>query len=692
MKITQIRETESAEAISVFNFESFVEKIKVETKARPVSGFREALHYVLPGEPCHLSGKLPKIIPAVACGRVNGVKRMKAYNGIVELSVGPLAGKAEVEIVKKKAAELPQTKLAFMGSSGKTVKIWTYFTRPDGTLPQTQEEAEIFHAHAYRLAVKCYQPQLPFDIQMKEPLLDQYSRLSYDPELFYREDAVPFYLSQPFGMPAENSYREKTIAEKSPLSRAVPGYDTEDALAVLYEAALRKTFEEMEDGWKRDDDLQPLVVRLAENCFHSGIPEEEVVRRTIHRYYRQQQSLLVREMIGNVYKECKGFGKKDLLTKEQHLNLQTEEFMNRRYEFRYNTQVGEVEYRDRCSFFFRFRPVDKRIQNSILLDAQSEGISVWDRDIDRYLHSNRIAVYNPLEEFLFHLPNWDGKDRIAELAGRVPCENIHWMMLFHRWFLNMVAHWRGYDKQHANSTSPLLVGAQGTRKSTFCRDLIPPELRGYYTDSIDFGRKRDAEMYLNRFALINIDEFDQITLTQQGFLKHILQKPVVNLRKPYGNSIQELQRYASFIATSNHSDLLSDPSGSRRFICINITGRIRNGVAINYLQPYAQAVQELREGECFYFSPEEEAVLMENNQEFELQTPVGHLFQQYFRSADEGEKCETLLAVDILGRIQKKSGFKLSATKIVHLGRILRKLGVPCKKMKNGNFYCVVEL
>lgn len=238
----------------------------------------------------------------------------------------------------------------------------------------------------------------------------------------------------------------------------------------------------------------------------------------------------------------------------------------------------------------------------------------------------------------------------------------------------------------------MLVGAQGTRKSTFCRDLIPPGLRGYYTDSIDFGRKRDAEMYLNRFALINIDEFDQITLTQQGFLKHILQKPVVNLRKPYGNSIQELQRYASFIATSNHSDLLSDPSGSRRFICINITGRIRNDAAINYLQLYAQVAQELREGECFYFSPEEEAVLMENNQEFELQTPVGHLFQQYFRSADEGEKCETLLAVDILGRIQKKSGFKLSATKIVHLGRILRKLGVPCKKMRNGNFYCVVEL
>ena len=59
--------------------------------------------------------------------------------------------------------------------------------------------------------------------------------------------------------------------------------------------------------------------------------------------------------------------------------------MNRRYEFRYNTQIGEVEYRERCSFYFRFRPLDKRAQNSILLDAQSEGIAVWDRDVDRYL-------------------------------------------------------------------------------------------------------------------------------------------------------------------------------------------------------------------------------------------------------------------------------------------------------------------
>ena len=372
--------------------------------------------------------------------------------------------------------------------------------------------------------------------------------------------------------------------------------------------------------------------------------------------------------------------------------MQTEEFMNRRYEFRYNTQIGEVEYRERCSFYFRFRPLDKRAQNSILLDAQSEVIAVWDRDVDRYLHSNRVSVYNPLEEFIFHLPNWDKKDRITELADRVPCANPHWTMLFHRWFLNMVAHWRGYDRQHANSTSPLLVGAQGTRKSTFCRDLIPPGLRGYYTDSIDFSRKRDAEMYLNRFALINIDEFDQITLTQQGFLKHILQKPVVNLRKSYSNSVQELRRYASFIATSNQKDLLTDPSGSRRFMCVEVTGTIDTARPIDYEQLYAQAMYEICHGERYWFDDKDEAILAQGNREFEQTPPAIQLFYRYFKVAGDDKEGEYLSPVEILDYLQKRTTITLSSGKAHHFGRLLQKEGIPCKHTNKGTVYLVVKI
>ena len=692
MKITQIRENGDTEALSVTDIDLLIEKMKKETKLRPVTGLRQALHFVLPDEPCSLASKLPRVIPAAAFGRVNGVKRMKTYNGIVELTIGPLAGKTEVEIVKQKAAELPQTMLAFMGASGKSVKIWTCFTRPDGTLPQTTEEAEVFQAHAYRLAIKCYQPQLPFNILLKEPKLEQFSRLSYDPDLIYRPAPVPFYLSQPIGMPGEMTYHEKSSTEASPLNRALPGYDTEDTVALLYEAALRKTFEEMETDWHRNDhDLQTLVVPLAENCYYSGIPEEEVTRRTITRYYKRKNPMLVREMIRNVYKECKGVPKSSCLTKEQRLSLQMDEFMNRRYEFRYNTVLDDLEYRQRDSIHFYFKPVDKRVRNSISICALKEGINAWDRDVDRFLNSEYVPLYNPVEEYLYDVGRWDGKDRIRALAATVPCKNPYWMDLFHRWFLNMVSHWKGSNKKYANSVSPLLVGPQGTRKSTFCRSIMPPSERSYYTDSIDFSRKKDAELYLNRFALINIDEFDQVSSTQQGFLKHILQKPVLNVKKPHGSAVLEMRRYASFIATSNQKDLLTDPSGSRRFICIEVTGVIDTNRPIDYEQLYAQAMYELEHGERYWFDQEEEKIMVENNREFEQVPPEEQLFFRYFRAA-QPEEGEWLSPAEIMEDIQKGSSIPMSVKRVNSFGRILKKQEIPSKHTRSGTLYHVVRL
>ena len=372
MKITQFRKNEDTIALSVMDLDILVNKIKTEIKSRPVSTFREHLRYVLSDERCMFADKLPKIIPAAEFRKVNGQKQMKNYNGIVELTIGPLSNKSEIALVKQKACEQPQTRCVFMGSSGKTVKIWATFTRPDNSLPKTREEAELFHAHAYRLAVKCYQPQIPFDILPKEPTLEQYSRLSHDPDIIYRPDSVQFYLSQPSSMPEETTFREAVQAEKSPLTRAVPGYDAENAFLMLFEAAFRKAYADLREAGLElsENTWHPLVVQLAKNCFASGLPQEEVVRRTVFHFYMYKQEELIRQMIGNIYTECKGFGKNISLSKEQQLALQTEEFMKRRYEFRHNTQIGEVEYRERLSFRFRFNPLDKRALNSIALDAQ----------------------------------------------------------------------------------------------------------------------------------------------------------------------------------------------------------------------------------------------------------------------------------------------------------------------------------
>ena len=250
MKITQQRDSRTNTAVSTMDIDTFVQKIKTETKTKPVSSFREQLRYTLPGTQISEANKPAKIMPAAEFRKVDNLKQLKTYNGIVELTVGPLSGRAEAELVKRRAWEQPQTRLAFLGSSGRTVKIWTTFTRPDNSLPNKREEAELFHAHAYRLAVKCYQPQLPFDILLKEPELEQYSRLSFDPEALYRPDSIQFYLPQPASMPDEQTYREAVQIKKSPLARALPGYETENTLLMLFEAALNKTYTELDETEK----------------------------------------------------------------------------------------------------------------------------------------------------------------------------------------------------------------------------------------------------------------------------------------------------------------------------------------------------------------------------------------------------------------------------------------------------------
>lgn len=692
MRITQIRDDGKVNTLRTLKIEQLVEQMKVETKAQLVSAMREVLPYILPGDKNDYVQKVPKLLPAAAFIRKNGIMTMSEYNGIVMLQVNNLSGLMEADAVKERVKELPQTYLAFTGSSGKSVKIWVRFTYPDDLLPVDREQAELFHAHAYRLAVKFYQPQLPFDIDLKEPSLEQYCRLTYDPDLYFNPEAMPIYMKQPMAMPTEMTYREQVQTEASPLQRLAPGYESHHALSVLFEAAFARALDEQQDGYSLGDDIHSLLVCLAGHCFRAGIPEEDTVRWTRAHYRLPEDDFLIRETVRNVYRTSKGFADKSSLLPEQLFVMQMDEFMKRRYEFRFNQLTSQVECRQRNSFDFYFRPVDRRLMASITMNAQYEGLKLWDKDVVRYLNSDRVPLYQPVEEFLYGLPHWDGKDHIGDLAKRVPCDNPHWAQLFRRWFLSMVAHWRGMGKSHANSTSPILVGPQAYRKSTFCRLILPPCLQAYYTDSIDFSRKRDAELYLNRFLLINMDEFDQIGITQQPFLKHILQKPVVNTRRPNASAVEELRRYASFIGTSNHKDLLTDTSGSRRYLGVEVTGVIDVVRPVDYEQLYAQAMAALYHNERYWFDEKEEAIMMEANQEFEQSPVIEQLFLVYYRVAEDDEEGEWMLAADILQRIQKASKMKFSPGQVNYFGRILQRLGVKSYRKTRGVYYHVVAV
>ena len=303
-----------------------IEAMKHETKAQPISNLRTSIRYASPDAKLDDAKKLAKVIPAAAFRKTANGIQMTAYNGIIQIEVNHLANLMEVNRVKQEAEELSQTYLAFMGSSGHSVKIWVRFTRPDKSLPKNREEAEIFQAHAYRKAVSLYQPILSYSIELKNPALEQFCRQTYDPELYYNPDSTIMYMRQPMEMPSETTYQEAVQAETSPFKRLIPGYDSLETLSALFEVALNKacqSLSELQPGIypRSDEDLKPLLVQLAENCFQAGIPEEETARWAIAHLYRQKKEFLIRQTVQSVYTIAKGFGKKSPLSAEQELEL-----------------------------------------------------------------------------------------------------------------------------------------------------------------------------------------------------------------------------------------------------------------------------------------------------------------------------------------------------------------------------------
>ena len=371
------------------------------------------------------------------------------------------------------------------------------------------------------------------------------------------------------------------------------------------------------------------------------------------------------------------------------------EFLCRKYDFRYNSVMKCTEYRPKEKDYWGYQPVDARVQKRMTLEVQLANIRVSIKDVRNYLESDLLSTYNPVENFLFKCEGkWDGKDHIRALARTVPTDNPYWEDWFYTWFLAMVDQWRAYShRKYGNSVAPLLISKQGYNKSTFCRSLVPPELQWGYNDNLVLSEKRQVLQAMCQSLVINLDEFNQISpQVQQGFLKNIIQLPSVKIKPPYGSHVQEFPRMASFIATSNMEDILSDPSGNRRFLGVELTGPINVSQRPNYEQLYAQALSALRAGEKTYFDAEQTRLIMANNRKFEVLSPVDQYFDLYFDLTDDAKQGEYLTAAEIFQELKSHIGSSLKLNSLIAFGRKLSQMPtIHRKRFNDGMRYLVVR-
>lgn len=370
-------------------------------------------------------------------------------------------------------------------------------------------------------------------------------------------------------------------------------------------------------------------------------------------------------------------------------------YLNEKYELRYNMVMKYTEYVPKDKEWIGFQAVEPRVQKSLTLEVQLAGINVSIKDVRNFLESNFIKNYNPVEEFLFTCyDNWDGKDHIRALARTVPTNNPHWEDWFYTWFLAMVEQWHNRTgRQYGNSVAPLLISKQGYNKSTFCRRLIPPQLQWGYTDNLILSEKRQVLQAMSQCLLINLDEFNQISAkVQQGFLKNLIQLPNVKYKPPYGSHVQEFPRTASFIATSNMDDILTDPSGNRRFIGIELTGPIDVSVRPNYQQLFAQAEKAIWNGEKTYFDAEQTALIMENNRRYQQIDPVMQCFCESFTPTEDENEGTFMTAAAIFSELKAKYGASLEAKSLLSFGRCLKNIdGLKRKRTMKGTEYLVIR-
>ena len=231
-------------------------------------------------------------------------------------------------------------------------------------------------------------------------------------------------------------------------------------------------------------------------------------------------------------------------------------------------------------------------------------------------------------------------------------------------------------------------------KSTFCRTLLPPTLRRYYTDKFDLTADSGAEKKLGRFALINMDEFDRYNERQMGILKNLMQVTDVKMRHPRNRSLVMVARMASFIGTSNYTELLTDPTGSRRFYCQPVE-HVVGEVTIDHDQLYAQLMAEIAKGKPLYFTKDEEREIELHNKGYYKFSPVNDVFSRYYTAPDSLTNLKTdksiswLSASELFDELKAQAPRSLQGVTIKRITKEMRRLGVPRRHLCEGNVWGV---
>lgn len=321
-----------------------------------------------------------------------------------------------------------------------------------------------------------------------------------------------------------------------------------------------------------------------------------------------------------------------------------EAFLKRNYQIRNNA----IKCKPEIYLSGQWVPITKYIANSIKRSIASQlekapSISY----LFEVIESDAFEIINPIQKYFETLPPHRGSDYIRQLVNTLQPANHEELETpqlkeqlyknFKKWIVATVATVMEVDK--INHTCLVLTGAQGIFKTTWLNNLCPPVLNPYlYSNHINLQSK-DSQTLLAECFLINIDDqLKQINTRDENEIKNIITAPFVKYRRPYDTHIQEYPRIASFCASVNGNDFLTDPTGSRRFLPFEIEAiDIQTAKKIDINNVWAQAYSHYKAGFKYYFDREEIEAMHLYNKTFQFNSQESEALNIFFEPVEEHE-------------------------------------------------------
>ncbi|MBD0332750.1 MAG: hypothetical protein ICV66_08845 [Chitinophagaceae bacterium] len=502
--------------------------------------------------------------------------------------------------------------------------------------------------------------------------------VSYDPHAYINYD----YDNIPVIVPTENYKTEKKKILRQverPKLIKVTDSDTPE----LFKNAVAFAEYQFKTETGLDFEFIPgnrhrFLISVAGYCNVRGMSMEYCTDQAIKQFNSADYD--VARPIRNVYETYSDQHGTVDLAENQINDIQT--WISHTYELRRNFRTRYIE----CDGV----PMQQKDFNSIYLDAKRVFPKLNYDLLDRTINSNFTETYDPIADFFEEHKQRQPNGAIRALADTIDSDTgldggeffpdfVHYFL--QKWIVSIIASAHG---KHSPLMLVLTGSLQGTGKTEWLRRLLPNELMPYYAESkLDAGK--DDEILMTQKLLIMDDEMGGKSKKDEKRLKELLSKQIFSLREPYGRNNVDLQRLAVLCGTTNDNEILSDPTGNRRIIPINVLSINHEAYnAIDKIDVLIEAYHLYKSGFEWQLTTKDVQDLNSNTSGFEQPSIERDLLSEYFKVPDSEKDpvAEFLTPSKIKSIIEMRSYQKVNLTR---LGQELKKMGfVKVAKKKNG--------